>query len=55
MLKIVSEHNELDESQFEILLWDFGLLIEGFKHYRPILCNDVTDLYGKYVECYLFP
>lgn len=28
----------------------FGLVIEGFKHYRPLLHNDRTHLYGKYEE-----
>ncbi|XP_038891641.1 uncharacterized protein LOC120081033 [Benincasa hispida] len=44
--------NEVDCDErivmFNSVSWSFGLVIEGFKHYRPLLQIDGTHLYGKY-------
>ena len=36
--------------RFKRLIWAFGAIIEGFKHYRPIIQIDRTFLYAKYTE-----
>ncbi|XP_021732607.1 uncharacterized protein LOC110699394 [Chenopodium quinoa] len=33
---------------FERVFWAFGPCIDGYKHCMPVICIDVTQLYGKY-------
>src|SRR6266498_4799922 len=35
------------------LFWSFRQCIEGFRHYRPVLCVDGTFLSGKYHDTLL--
>ena len=41
-------HGVLGTCTFNCAFWAFGLCIEGFKHYKPMMSIDATHLYGKY-------